>query len=122
MALHGLADPSALDPAAFERDECARLGLPAVVGLRHRLPHFLHLFRGDSYAAGYYVYMWAEVLEADAFAAFEEKGDVFEPALASRLRELYAAGNSMEPGALYRRFRGRDPSIEPLLRQRGLLG
>ena len=121
MELHGLADVAALDPAAFESESSKAIGVPANIGLRHRLPHFQHLFTDDSYAAGYYVYMWAEVLEADVFAAFEEKGDVFDPALAKKLKSLiYSAGNSRDPAELFRDFRGRDPSIEPLLRQRGL--
>lgn len=123
MALHGLTDVESLDPGRFETEKSAALGIPENIGLRHRLPHFQHLFAGDGYAAGYYVYMWAEVLEADAFSAFEEKGDVFDPELAARLKKLiYAAGNSEDPAELFRKFRGRDPSIEPLLRQRGLAG
>ena len=85
------------------------------------LPHFQHLFTGEDYAAGYYVYMWAEVLEADAFAAFEEKGDLFDPELAAKLkRSIYAAGNSADPAEAFRAFRGRDPRIGALLEQRGL--
>jgi peptidyl-dipeptidase Dcp len=121
MALHSLSGTEALDAAAFEREQAARIGIPANVGLRHRLPHFQHLFTGDGYAAGYYVYMWAEVLEADAWSAFEEKGDPFDPELARKLRAfIYGAGNSADPAALFRAFRGRDPSIRPLLAQRGL--
>ncbi|MDA8411841.1 MAG: M3 family metallopeptidase, partial [Treponema sp.] len=121
MALHGLDEVSSLDPARFEAEESAAIGIPGNIGLRHRLPHFQHLFAGNDYAAGYYVYMWAEVLEADVFSAFEEKGDVFDPDLARRLKTLvYAAGNSEDPDVLFRKFRGRGPAIEPLLRQRGL--
>jgi len=121
MRLHALTDFSSFDAARAEKDECARLGVPAVVGLRHRLPHFQHLFTGDGYAAGYYVYLWAEVLEADVFAAFEEKGDVFDPELAARLlKTIYAAGNSQDPAEAFRAFRGRDPKIGALLAQRGL--
>ncbi len=121
MALHGLDEVSSLDPARFEAEESAAIGIPGNIGLRHRLPHFQHLFAGNDYAAGYYVYMWAEVLEADVFSAFEEKGDVFDPDLARRLKALvYAAGNSEDPDVLFRKFRGRGPAIEPLLRQRGL--
>ena len=121
MEIHGIKDVSSLDPGRFERDRSEAIGVPANIGLRHRLPHFQHLFTDDSYAAGYYVYMWAEVLEADIFAAFEEKGDVFDPELAKKLKSLiYSAGNSCDPAELFREFRGRDPSIEPLLAQREL--
>ena len=123
MRLHALSDLAGFEASSYEREACARLGLPPVVGLRHRLPHFQHLFTGDGYSAGYYVYMWAEVLEADAFSAFEEKGDVFDPELAARLKErIYAAGNSQEPAEAFRAFRGRDPHISALLKQRGLGG
>ena len=122
LALHAQSDPDGLDITAFEREELARLGAPEVVGMRHRLPHFGHLFAGPGYAAGYYVYLWAEVLDADAFEAFREAGDAFDPALAERLRRhVYGAGNSLEPGAAYRAFRGRDATVEPMLRGRGLL-
>jgi peptidyl-dipeptidase Dcp len=80
------------------------------------------LFAGDSYAAGYYVYLWAEVLDADGFDAFVEAGDIFDPAVAERLlRYVYSAGNTREPGEAYRAFRGRDPEVRPLLDKRGLL-
>ncbi|HEX7384966.1 MAG TPA: M3 family metallopeptidase [Burkholderiaceae bacterium] len=122
LAAHAHPDPASIDVAAFERDELARLGAPALVGMRHRLPHFLHLFASAGYAAGYYVYLWAEVLDADAFEAFREAGDPFDPVLAAKLRRhVYAAGNSVEPGATYRAFRGRDARVEPMLRGRGLL-
>jgi len=121
MDIHGLADVSNLDVERFERERSDAIGIPANIGLRHRLPHFQHLFTDDGYAAGYYVYMWAEVLEADVFAAFEERGDVFDRELAERLKKtIYAAGNSRDPAELFREFRGRDPSIGPLLAQRGL--
>jgi peptidyl-dipeptidase Dcp len=84
--------------------------------------HFQHLFSGSGYAAGYYVYLWAEVLDADGFEAFKEAGDPFDPAVAGRLlRYVYASGNSLEPGAAYAAFRGRAPQVEPLLRKRGLV-
>jgi peptidyl-dipeptidase Dcp len=90
--------------------------------MRLRLPHFGHIFSGSYYAAGYYVYMWAEVLEADAFDAFEEAGNAFDPALADKLqRHVYSAGDSREQRAAYRAFRGRDPRAESMLRKRGLL-
>jgi peptidyl-dipeptidase Dcp len=90
--------------------------------MNHRLPHFQHLFSGSGYAAGYYVYMWAEVLDADAYDAFVEAGDPFDAAIAQRLRRyIYGSGNSIEPGAAYQAFRGRAPRIEPMLRERGLI-
>ena len=122
MALHAVEDPAAIDIAAFEADELARIGMPREIVMRHRLPHFDHLFAGSWYAAGYYVYMWAEVLDADAFEAFVEAGDVFDPALAAKLkRHVYAAGGTVDPAETYRAFRGRDPSIEPMRADRGLV-
>ncbi len=122
LALHQHPDPANLDLAAFEAAEYARLGVPREIGMRHRLPHFGHMFGGAHYAAGYYVYMWAEVLEAEAFDAFEEAGDAFDPTLASKLyRYVYSAGNSREQRAAFRAFRGRDPQAGPMLRKRGLL-
>jgi peptidyl-dipeptidase Dcp len=121
MAVHAL--PAApLDIVAFERETLARWGLPPEVGMNHRLTHFQHLFSSAGYAAGYYVYLWAEVLDCDAFDAFVEAGNVFDAAVAARLREcIYAAGNSREPGEAFRAFRGRDPVVEPMLKDRGLL-
>jgi peptidyl-dipeptidase Dcp len=122
MALHAVEDPDAVDVAAFEAAELARIGMPREIVMRHRLPHFDHLFAGSWYAAGYYVYMWAEVLDADAFEAFVEAGDVFDPSLAAKLkRHVYAAGGTVDPAATYRAFRGRDPAIEPMLADRGLI-
>ncbi len=89
--------------------------------MRHRVPHFLHVFSGDYYAAGYYSYLWSEVLDADAFAAFEEAGDIFHGETADRLREfVLSAGNLRDPAEAYREFRGRLPSSEALLKKRGL--
>ena len=110
------------DPVAFEQAVLAARGLPDGVGLNHRLVHFQHLFSGSSYAAGYYVYLWAEVLDADAFDAFVEAGDPFDPNLAGELRRwIYSSGDSIEPGQAYRNFRGRDPQIMPMLHGRGLV-
>ena len=121
MALHA-ADPVPTDLAAFEREELARLGMPTEIVLRHRLPHFQHLFSSDAYAAGYYVYLWAEVLDADGYQAFVEAGDPFDADVAARLhRHVYAVGNAVEPGQTYRAFRGRDARVEPLLAKRGLI-
>lgn len=122
QAIHQ-ADPADLDPAAFEVAQLTRIGMPATIRMRHRLPHFGHLFSSDHYSARYYVYLWAAVLEADGFEAFVETGNVFDSATAERLyRHIYSVGDSVEPGATYRAFRGRDPAIEALLRARGLAG
>jgi len=122
MAAHALTVNEGPDVTAFEKAENERMGLPAAVGMNHRLAHFQHLFSGSSYAAGYYVYLWAEVLDADGYDAFTEAGNPFDAAVAQRLRQfIYASGNSREPREAYRAFRGRDPSVQPMLRERGLL-
>lgn len=122
MAVHARSDAAPIDIVAFEREVQQRIGLPPGVGMNHRLPHFQHLFAGSSYAAGYYVYLWAEVLDADGFDAFGEAGNPFDPALAQRLqRWIYASGNSVEPSLAFRAFRGREPTVEPMLRRRGLI-
>ena len=119
MEIHSQANPDNLDPEAFERDVLDRLGMPKEVGLMHRLPHFKHLFSGG-YAAGYYSYMWSEVLDADGFDAFKEAGDLFDPRLAARLKDIYEAGDTRDPMELYVAFRGREPQTDALLRNRGL--
>jgi len=120
MALHRQGTAPA-DVMAEEAAILARLGMPASIAMRHRTPHFAHAFAGEGYSAGYYSYLWSEVLDADAFAAFEEAGDPFDPALADRLRRhVYAAGDSAPPEALYRGFRGRLPSPEAMMAKRGL--
>jgi peptidyl-dipeptidase Dcp len=92
------------------------------IAMRHRTPHFAHVFSGDGYSAGYYSYMWSEVLDADAFAAFEETGDVFDPATARRLLHfIYAAGGAREEEEAYRGFRGSMPTVDGLMRKRGLV-
>ena len=120
LDLHARPDPEGLDIARFETEFLAKIGMPPEIGLRHRPAHFQHLFAGNGYAAGYYAYLWAEVLDADGFAAFAEAGDPFEPGLAARLKAIYSAGDTEDPMALYRAFRGREPEIAPLLTQRGL--
>ena len=121
MAAHALTDADAPDVVEFERAELARIGAPADVGMNHRLTHFQHLFSGSSYAAGYYVYLWAEVLDADGYEAFVEAGNPFDAAVAARLRRfIYSSGNSIEPSEAYRAFRGRAPTVEPMLKGRGL--
>ena len=120
LELHARTEDKPVDIAAFERDFLARVGMPAEIGLRHRPTHFQHLFDGAGYAAGYYAYLWAEVLDADGFAAFTEAGSVFDAGTAARLKTIYSAGDTQDPMTLYRAFRGREPAIEPLLEQRGL--
>jgi len=121
LALHRHPAPEALDLAGFEDAFLAEIGMPEAIGLRHRPIHFGHLFAGGGYAAGYYFYMWAEVLDADGFAAFEEAGDPFHPDLAAKLKAIFAAGGTADPMALYIAFRGRKPEVNALLRKRGLL-
>jgi peptidyl-dipeptidase Dcp len=122
LALHEDPAPERLDIARFERDFLARIGMPPEIGLRHRPPHFGHLFAGSGYAAGYYAYLWAAVLDTDGYAAFTEAGDPFDPDLAACLETIYSAGDSADPMALYRQFRGREPQVAALLRDRGLDG
>jgi len=122
LDLHSLPDAEALDVTAFERKDLERIAMPAEIVMRHRLPHFQHLFSGGGYAAGYYSYMWSEVLDADAFAAFEETGNAFDPATAKRLRDyVYSAGNRRDPADAYKAFRGRLPTVDALLKKRGLV-
>jgi peptidyl-dipeptidase Dcp len=123
MAVHSLTDaePPA-DLPAFEAEVLGRHGHPGGVGMNHRLVHFQHLFSGSGYAAGYYVYLWAEVLDADGYDAFTEAGNPFEPKVAEALRRyIYSSGNSLEPGAAFAAFRGRAPTVQPLLKKRGLV-
>jgi peptidyl-dipeptidase Dcp len=120
LDFHSLTQPQDIDPAAFEAEALSRIGMPHEIAMRHRPPHFAHIFSGGGYAAAYYSYMWSEVLDADAFAAFEESGDIFDAATAKRLRDcIYAAGGSQEPADAYKAFRGRLPSADALLRKRG---
>jgi peptidyl-dipeptidase Dcp len=106
---------------AFEESALARIGMPAEIVMRHRPTHFQHVFAGHGYASAYYSYMWSEVLDADAFAAFEETGDVFDAATARKLHEhVYAAGGTRDPAELYLSFRGRLPAPDAMLKRRGL--
>lgn len=120
MKLH-LAGARDIDPAAFERDTLAALGMPKEIVMRHRPPHFLHVFAGDGYSAGYYSYLWADTLSTDAFEAFtESKGGPYDRAVAKRLREhVFSTGNTRDPADGYRAFRGRDAGIGALMRKRG---
>ena len=96
------------------------MGMPAEIVMRHRPTHFAHVFSGGGYASAYYSYMWSEVLDADAFAAFQETGDIFDPATAKKLYDhVYSAGGKSDPEALYTAFRGRLPTPDALLKQRG---
>ncbi len=120
MAYHA-EEEAPEDPAAFEAATLQRLNMPETIAMRHRTPHFLHVFSGEGYSSGYYSYMWSEVLDADAFEAFSETGDVFNPAVAKKLRDnIYAAGGSKDPEELYIAFRGRMPSPEAMMKKRGL--
>jgi peptidyl-dipeptidase Dcp len=122
MALHQIENYEGFDIAEFERKELERLGIPQGIVMRHRPAHFQHLFASSYYAAGYYVYLWAEVLDADAFAAFEESGDIFDPEVSRKAREyIYSSGNTVAPDELFRSFRGRDPEINFMLKKKGLL-
>ncbi|MBR9988139.1 MAG: M3 family metallopeptidase [Gemmatimonadetes bacterium] len=119
MMMHTRAD-GVVDAAAFERDALAEIGMPDQIALRHRLPHFNHLFTSDAYSAGYYSYLWSEVMDADTWQAFEESGNVFDADLAQRMRRyILAPGNTTDRAEAYRQFRGRDPVVEALLQVRG---
>jgi peptidyl-dipeptidase Dcp len=121
LEFHSLPAGAKIDSNAFETKTLSAIGMPDEIVMRHRPPHFAHIFSGGGYAAGYYSYMWSEVLDADAFEAFTETGDIFDPATAKRLREaIYAAGGSRDPAEAYKAFRGRLPNPDALLRKRGL--
>ncbi len=121
LGLHLDPAPQDLDVVAFERAELARVGMPDAIAMRHRTPHFQHIFSGESYSAGYYSYLWSEILDADGFEAFQESGDIFDAGVARRLHDfVYAAGGSRDYEIAYREFRGRAPSPRALLRKRGL--
>lgn len=121
LAFHSLEKPDGLDPIAFEAAELERLGMPAEIIMRHRTPHFTHVFSGDGYSAGYYSYLWSEVMDADAFNAFIEAGDVFAPEVAGKLkRYIYSAGDTRDAAEAYTLFRGRLPTPDALLEKRGL--
>lgn len=119
MKLHNRTDP-VTDPAAFERQTLAEIGMPKEMVMRHRLPQFGHLFSSDGYSAGYYSYLWSETMDADTWAAFTEKGDVWDKATAERFRSmLLATGNETDRIEAYRAFRGRDPDVKYIMKKRG---
>jgi peptidyl-dipeptidase Dcp len=121
LDFHALENLGDIDVAAFEKASLERIGMPEEISMRHRSPHFQHIFGGDGYSAGYYSYMWSEVLDADGFRAFKEAGDAFDPATAQRLHDyIYSAGGLRDYALAYRLFRGRDPKIDALLEGRGL--
>ncbi|QWG17732.1 M3 family metallopeptidase [Bradyrhizobium sediminis] len=122
LQFHTQPAEASRDVRAFERAELDKIGMPAEIVLRHRPTQFGHIFSGDHYASGYYSYMWSEVMDADAFGAFEETGDIFDPAVAKRLHDdIYSSGGSRDPEDAYVAFRGREPEPDALLRRRGLL-
>jgi peptidyl-dipeptidase Dcp len=119
MDWHTLAEAKEQDATAFEKASMERIGMPAQIVPRYRSPYFQHIFAGG-YSSGYYSYIWAEVLDADAFQAFKEKG-LFDPATARSFRtNVLERGGSEDAMTLYVRFRGKEPSVEPLLEKRGL--
>jgi peptidyl-dipeptidase Dcp len=119
MELHTKPD-GAIDPAAFERETLARIGAPHEVAMRHRLTQFNHLFTSDAYSAGYYSYLWSEVMDADTREAFAEAKDPFDPTVAAKMRKyILAPGNTTDRTEAYREFRGRDPDVTALLKKRG---
>jgi len=114
-----LEGPPEANPETLQAASLARIGMPEEIAMRHAAPHFGHVFSGDGYSAGYYSYLWSEVLEADGFGAF--RPDPFDPLAAKRLHDnIYAAGGSRDFAQAYRDFRGRDPEVKALLEGRGL--
>ncbi len=122
LELHRRKDLSNLDVSAFEVETLQKIGMPREIIMRHRTPHFTHVFSGDGYSSGYYSYLWSEVLDADAFTAFEETGDAFNREMAEKLKRfIYSAGNLRDPAEAYTAFRGRLPTADALLAKRGLM-
>jgi peptidyl-dipeptidase Dcp len=119
MKLH-LAGDADIDPDAFEREELKKLGMPDELPMRHRTPQFQHIFASDGYSAGYYSYLWSEVLALDAYEAFGEAGGPYDKAVAKRLHDtILSVGNTVDPAEQYRAFRGRDPDVKAYLRDKG---
>jgi peptidyl-dipeptidase Dcp len=121
MDFHAVREAGEIDVDAFQKTSLDSIGMPKEIVMRHASPHFLHIFTGDGYSAGYYSYLWSEVLDADGFRAFKEAGDAFDPATAARLYEyIYSSGGTRDFAEAYRQFRGRDPDVDALLEGRGL--
>jgi peptidyl-dipeptidase Dcp len=118
MMLH-LAGSVPIDPDIFEKETLAALGMPREIVMRHRTPQFLHVFSSDGYSAGYYSYLWSDVITADAFGAFTEGEGPYDKAVAQKLQHLLSIGNMIDPAEAYRVFRGRDPRVEALMKKRG---
>jgi peptidyl-dipeptidase Dcp len=119
MKLH-LAGDRKIDPDSFERETLAELGMPSELVMRHRTPQFGHVFSSDAYSAGYYSYLWSDVLTADAFGAFVEGGGPYDRKVAERLRKnVFSVGNTIDPADGYRAFRGREARIDALMMKRG---
>ncbi len=119
MKLH-LARDKKVDPDVFEKETLAALGMPTELVMRHRTPQFGHVFSSDGYSAGYYSYLWSDVLTADAFGAFTEAKGPYDKAVAARLvKYIFSIGNTVDPAQAYRNFRGRDPDVDALMRKRG---
>src|SRR6185369_12799316 len=119
MKLH-LAGSQKIDPDKFERETLAELGMPKEIVMRHRTPQFGHVFAGDGYSAGYYSYLWSDVLTADAYGAFTEAGGPYDKKVGERLTKyIFSVGNTIDPAEAYRNFRGRDPQVSALMKKRG---
>lgn len=119
MKLH-LRGGKKVEARTFEKEALAEIGMPKEIVLRHRLPHFMHVFSSDAYSAGYYSYLWSDVITADAFGAFTEGGGAYDKKVSGRLRKnIFSVGNTIDPALGYRNFRGRDPKVEALMKKRG---
>jgi len=119
---HTAEDTRHIDPIAFESEAMNQIGLIPEIIPRYRSTYFAHIFEGDGYSSGYYSYKWAEVIDADAYEAFKETGDIFNPQVAASFREnVLSRGGSDDAMKLYIHFRGKEPDLQPLLRRSGLL-
>ncbi|MCJ8275482.1 MAG: M3 family peptidase, partial [Bdellovibrionales bacterium] len=121
MKLHLLKDPN-VDPKQFEQQAFKEFNVPKEIVMRHRIPQFGHVFSGEGYAAGYYSYLWSDVLSTDAFQAFKEAGGPFDTKVADRLfKTVLSVGNTVAPDKAFKNFRGRDPRVEALLENKGFI-